>query len=279
MVVVVVGHDRSVPGRGGVGARLAAVTEPIDEETLQLAVGLARAAGDRTLRWFRAADLAVERKGDGTPVTAADRDAERWLREELRDAFPDDGILGEEEDAVAGTSGRRWIIDPIDGTKAFTCGVPLYSTLLALEDEDGIAVGVIHLPGLGETVWAGRGRGCWSDRGAAAVSDAEGLAGAYVMSSSFDTWTAAQVEAVTGAGAILRTWGDGYGYALVATGRVAAMVDPIVAPYDIAAMPVILAEAGGRFTDLAGAPTIEGGSGLASNGRVHDELLGLLAGG
>ena len=253
------------------------MSRPVDEDTLEQAVALARAAGDRTLRWFRADDLAVERKGDGTPVTAADRDAERWLREQLADRFPADGILGEEEEPTEGTSGRRWIIDPIDGTKAFTCGVPLYTTLLALEDEDGIAVGVIHLPGLGETVWAGRGRGCWSDRGPARVQPAGSLAGAYVMSSSFDTWTRAQVEALTGAGAVLRTWGDGYGYALVATGRVAALVDPIVAPYDIAARPVIRAEAGGRFTDLSGASTIEGGSGIASNGVLHDELLELLA--
>ena len=115
--------------------------------------------GERTLRWFRAADLEVERKGDGTPVTAADRDAERFLRERLAEAFPGDGVLGEEEAPTDGTTGRRWILDPIDGTKAFTCGVPLYSNLLALEDEHGIAVGVINLPALGETVWAGRGLG------------------------------------------------------------------------------------------------------------------------
>lgn len=250
---------------------------PIDQETLDLALGLARTAGGRTLRWFRAADLTVDRKADGTPVTAADRDAERFLREELQAAFPDDGILGEEEATVTGTSGRRWIIDPIDGTKAFTCGVPLYTTLLALEDEHGVAVGVIHLPALGETVWAGRGLGCWSERGPARVHERASLDRAYVMSSSLDTWTPAQLAAVAGAGAILRTWGDGYGYALVATGRVAAMVDPIVEPYDIGPMPVLLAEAGGRFTDLTGVGTIEGGSGLASNGRVHDELLALLA--
>jgi histidinol-phosphatase len=253
------------------------VAPPADQATLDLAVELARAAGERTLRWFRADDLVVERKGDGTPVTAADRDAEHFLRQELGAAFPDDGILGEEEAAVAGSSGRRWIIDPIDGTKAFTCGVPLFTTLLALEDEHGIAVGVICVPALGETVWAGRGLGCWSERGPARVQATTSLAGAYVMSSSFETWTPAQLAAVSDAGAILRTWGDGYGYALVATGRVAAMVDPIIAPYDVAPVPVILAEAGGRFTDLAGTPTIEGGHGLGSNGGVHEELLALLA--
>ncbi|MDP1818370.1 MAG: inositol monophosphatase family protein [Acidimicrobiales bacterium] len=249
---------------------------PVAQDTLDLAVKLTRAAGERTLRWFRAPDLAVEAKHDGTPVTAADRDAERFLRAELLAAFPADGVLGEEEAPKASTSGRRWVIDPIDGTKAFTCGVPLYSNLLALEDEHGIAVGVVNLPALGETVWAGRGRGCWSERGPARVSAAPTLDQAYVMSSSFVTWSPAQLAAVEGAGAILRTWGDGYGYALVATGRVAAMVDPIVAPYDIGPMPVLLDEAGGRFTDLAGALTIESGSGVATNGLVHDELLTLL---
>jgi histidinol phosphatase-like enzyme (inositol monophosphatase family) len=251
---------------------------PADQATLDLAVRLTREAGTRTLRWFRADDLTVDRKEDGTPVTAADRDAERFLREALGRAFPGDGVLGEEEDPTPSTSGRRWIIDPIDGTKAFTCGVPLYCNLLALEDEHGIAVGVVNLPALGETVWAGRGLGCWSERGPARVQAATSdLNGAYVMSSSFSGWSPAQIAALEGAGALLRTWGDGYGYALVATGRVAAMVDPVVAPYDIGPMPVLLAEAGGRFTDLAGADTIEGGSGLASNGAVHDQLLALLA--
>ena len=249
-----------------------------DQATLDRAVALAREAGDLTLRWFRSPDLVVEQKDDGTPVTAADRAAERHLREAFAAEFPDDGILGEEEAPLASRSGRRWILDPIDGTKAFTCGVPLYSTLLALEDEHGIAVGVIHLPGLGQTVWAGRGLGCWSERGPARVSDTGTVDGAYVMSSSFATWSEAQVARVQGAGAILRTWGDGYGYALVATGQVAAMVDPLVSPYDIGPMPVVFAEAGGRFTDLGGLPGIEHGSGIGTNGHVHDELLRLLAG-
>ena len=251
-------------------------TPPIDQATLDTAVALLRAAGQRTLRWFRSAELAVERKGDGSPVTVADRDAERFLREQIAAAFPGDAILGEEEAPTTGTTGRRWIIDPIDGTKAFTCGVPLYSNLLALEDEHGIAVGVVHLPALGETVWAGRGLGCWSEHGPARVSDHATLAGGYVMSSSFSHWGPGRVAALEEAGAVLRTWGDGYGYALVATGRVVAMVDPIVEPYDIGPMPVLLAEAGGRFTDLAGETTIESGSGMASNGHVHVELLALL---
>jgi fructose-1,6-bisphosphatase/inositol monophosphatase family enzyme len=185
-------------------------------------------------------------------------------------------VLGEEEAPAASTTGRRWIIDPIDGTKAFTCGVPLYSNLLALEDEHGIAVGVVNLPALGETVWAGRGRGCWSDRGPVTVSQVDSLDGAYVMSSSFGHWPEGRVAALEAAGAILRTWGDGYGYALVATGRVAAMVDPVVEPYDIGPMPVLLTEAGGRFTDWAGVESIETGSGVATNGHVHGQLLDLL---
>ena len=249
---------------------------PVDQATLDLAVRLTREAGERTLRWFRATDLQVDEKQDGTPVTAADRDAERYLRTELGAAFPQDGVLGEEEAPTESSSGRRWIIDPIDGTKAFTCGVPLYSNLLALEDEHGIAIGVINLPGLGETVWAGRGLGCWSDRGPARVATTSSLDGAYVMSSSFSHWRPEQVAAVSAAGAHLRTWGDGYGYALVATGRAAAMVDPIVEPYDVGPMPVLFSEAGGRFTDLDGDPGITGGSGLGTTGPIHDELLTLL---
>ena len=249
---------------------------PADRATLDAAVELLREAGRRTLGWFRAADLEVERKADGSPVTAADRAAERFLREELGRRFPGDGILGEEEAPAASTTGRRWILDPIDGTKAFTCGVPLYSNLLALEDEHGIAIGVVNLPALGETVWAGRGLGAWTERGPARVSDHPSVAGAYVMSSGVDVFRPEQLTALAAAGAVVRTWGDGYGYALVATGRVAAMVDPVVEPYDIGPMPVLLAEAGGRFTDLAGEPTIEQGSGVGSNGLVHDELLALL---
>jgi histidinol phosphatase-like enzyme (inositol monophosphatase family) len=250
---------------------------PVDPSLLDAAVDLAREAGDLTLRWFRSVDLSIDTKADGTPVTEADRAAERLVRQRLAERFPDDAVLGEEEDDRPGTSGRRWIVDPIDGTKSFTHGVPLYCTLLGVDDEHGSAAGVIHLPALGETVWAGRGRGCFVNGRPARVSDHATLRGAYVMSSGIDGWPGDTFAALLRAGVVVRTWGDGYGYALVATGRVEAMIDPVVAQWDMAPMPVILAEAGGTFTDLGGETRIDGGSGVASNGHLHAELLRLVA--
>jgi len=245
-------------------------------QLLELAVDLARAAGELTLGYFGSAGLAVDWKEDGTPVTQADRRAERFIREELELRHPGDGILGEEEDEKPSETGRRWIVDPIDGTKAFTHGVGLYSNLLALEDDRGIAVGVINVPALRETVYAARGLGCFFNGAPAHVSERDELAGGYLTSCSFSEWDEHALLAVKRAGLQLRTWGDGYGYALVATGRADAMVDPQAALYDLAPMPVILEEAGGRFTDLNGAQRADGGDGLATNGRIHEALLSLL---
>jgi histidinol-phosphatase len=213
-------------------------------------------------------------------VTEADRAVERFLRAELAARHPDDAIVGEEEEDRPGSSGRRWVIDPIDGTRSFTCGVPLYATLVALLEGNEPVLGIIHLPALGETVYAARGRGCWTNgRPARVAADRDGLAGAMVMTSGFDGWEPAQLSGLAAAGAHLRTWGDAYGYALVATGRVAAMVDPVAALWDLAPVPVILAEAGGRFTTLAGADGPDGGSGVGTSGGVfHDELLAVLRG-
>jgi histidinol phosphatase-like enzyme (inositol monophosphatase family) len=248
-----------------------------DADLLDTAVALVRQAGELTLRWFRSTSLVVDRKGDGTPVTEADRTAERFLRDEIARRFPDDTIVGEEEADRAGTSGREWIIDPIDGTKAFTHGVPLYCNLLAVNDEHGPALGVINLPALGETVYAGRGLGCFDNGEPAHVSERDRLAGSYVSSSGYDYWPTEPLLAVRDAGCQLRTWGDGYGYALVATGRIEAMVDPEVARWDVAAMPVIIGEAGGRYSDFGGTDDVTSGTGVATNGRIHDELLTLLA--
>ncbi len=251
---------------------------PADPALVTEAVELLRAAGEATLRWFRSADLAVDRQGDGTPVTQADREAERLIRAELEVRHPDDGVLGEEEAETPGTSGRRWIIDPIDGTKAFTHGVPLYSNLLAVEDEHGIAIGVINIPALGETVWAGRGLGCFSNGAPARVSTVASVEQSFISTSGFSPWSDEGLLALQHTGAHLRTWGDGYGYVLVATGRLEAMVDPAAELYDLAPMPVIMAEAGGRFSSLDGDDGPGHGSGIASNGLVHESLLATLGG-
>jgi len=254
---------------------------PVDRALLDEAVILCRSAGASTLKWFTSAELVVDEKGDGTPVTQADREAERLVRRHLAENHPEDTVLGEEEDDVTGRSGLTWIVDPIDGTKAFTRGVPLYSSLLAIVDEYGPAVGVIDLPALGHTVWAGRGLGCFFDGRPARVSTRPGPPDAVLSSSDFTHWDDTHLLAVKQDGFQLRTWGDGYGYALVATGAIEAMVDPEVSLWDIAPMPVILAEAGGRFTGTDGSePALVPGpqaSGVASNGLVHERVLRCLS--
>ena len=227
-------------------------------------------------------DLRIERKSDGTPVTQADRAAERFLRERIAQAYPDDTVVGEEEADHLGSSTRRWVIDPIDGTKAFSHGVGTFSNLLYLEDEHGPAVGVINLPALGETVWAGRGRGAFLDGVACQVSDRSQVQGSYLTCSGFHGWTAEMFDRVNGAGVQIRTWGDAYGYALVASGRIEAMFDPVMAFWDVAPMLVILPEAGGTITRRDGggdwAPDENGEfSAVGSNGVLHDAFVTLLA--
>jgi histidinol-phosphatase len=273
---------------------------PADPVLLHELRDLLLEAGEITLRWFRGSDLGLEWKSDGTPVTAADKAGERFLREQIGRRHPADAILGEEEDEIAGTSGRRWVIDPIDGTKAFTRGVPLYTNLLAVEDEHGIAVGAINVPALGEIVYAGRGLGCFVMSGLgpgsgslagarvgsgmsaaherpAHVSEESDPERAVLTTSGYDYWTEPMLVAARRSGFTMRTWGDGYGYVLVATGRVEVMVDPYANPWDLAPMPVILSEAGGRLTSLAGEPGWTHGNAVASNGHVHAAVLDALA--
>jgi histidinol-phosphatase len=253
---------------------------PVPLELLVEARDLLRAAGELTLRSFRSPTLGVEWKPDGTPVTEADRAAERFLRDELARRHPGDGILGEEEGETPGTSGRRWILDPIDGTKAFRQGVPLFSNLLALEDEHGIALGIVNLPALGETVYAARGRGAFTldlrGEHPARVSDVSEPRGALLTTSGYDYWPEPMLLRLRRSGFQMRTWGDGYGYALLATGRVDVMVDPVVNRWDVAPMLVLVTEAGGRFTDLAGVARYDGGNGLGTNGHLHEAALALL---
>lgn len=252
---------------------------------LSLAVRIARSAGEVTLRYFRRSDLDVQRKDDASPVTVADRNAELHLREAIAAAFPDDAILGEEFPAQEGTSGYRWILDPIDGTKSFISGVPLYSTLIGVEHEGRATIGVIEIPALDERVWAAVGGGAWTTRGEeqprqARVSTKTRLADGLFVATQVDSFAArGRGEAfrrLESAAGITRTWGDGYGYLLVATGRAEVMVDPVMNVWDAAALLPVVTEAGGTFTDWRGQTTIRGGEGIATNGRVFEEVLRLV---
>ncbi|MEN6405097.1 MAG: histidinol-phosphatase [Thermoguttaceae bacterium] len=253
------------------------------QSRLDLAVAAAQEAGRLTLDYFRRDDLEVQRKGDNTPVTAADRGAEQLLRRRIAEAFPDDGVLGEEfPDQQPGKSGFRWIVDPIDGTKSFIHGVPLYTNLVAVEFEGRSVVGVINAPATGECVYAARGSGAWQIRDGlpprpARVSRRATLSESLFVTSevlSFDkTRRRAAYDRMQAAARLTRTWGDAYGYMMVATGRAEVMIDPIVAIWDVAPLPPILEEAGGTMTDWTGRPTHLAGEGVATNGLVLEEVL------
>jgi len=246
------------------------------ESVLAEAVEIAESAAQLTLRWFQGSGLGVRTKQDGTVVTEADVAAEDLVRSILSDRYPNDAVFGEERGETAGTSGRRWVIDPIDGTISFVHGVPLYSTLLALFDADGPAVGVICLPALGETVAAGRGLGAFYNGSPCRVSTIDTLSEAVVTSSAYDTewWGEDALLSIASSGAQIRTWGDGYGYALVATGRAEAMVEPSLNPWDIAPMFTVLPEAGGRITGWDGTPADRNEGGwISSNTHLHEDLV------
>jgi histidinol-phosphatase len=254
---------------------------------LMLALQAAREAGKITLEYFRREDLEVERKGDDSPVTAADRKAEEHLRNRIAEAFADDAVLGEEMSDRPGNSAFRWILDPIDGTKSFISGVPLYGTLVGIEYGRHGVVGVVHIPGLAETVYAAIGHGAWHSRGDAPprpthVSQKRTLGEGLFCTSDVrgfgDAGRTAAYERLQAGARLARTWGDCYGYLLVATGRAELMVDPRMNVWDCAALQPILEEAGGTFTDWNGTPTIHAGEALATNGHVLDEVLKLVRG-
>ena len=251
---------------------------------LQLAVAAARKAGDLTLTYFQRDDLGVEIKADDSPVTVADRGAEQLLRREIAAAFPGDGILGEEFGEQAGTSGYRWILDPIDGTKSFISGVPLYGTLIGIEREGRSVVGVIHIPGLGETAYAAQGEGAWYVKGSVAPRPTRVSKKPSLREGLFCTSEVRNFERIgrrdaydklQAAARISRSWGDAYGYLLVATGRAELMVDPMMHVWDCAALQPVIEEAGGTFTDWNGTPTIHAANSIATNGLVLDEVLAI----
>jgi histidinol phosphatase-like enzyme (inositol monophosphatase family) len=249
------------------------------KELLEFAVEIAQEAGAITSRYFKQA-IVAERKADRSFVTIADRETERHLRARIGKAFPDDGILGEEEGENESKSGRRWIVDPIDGTYSFVHGVPLYSVLLALEIDDEPMIGVVNVPELDEIVFAGRGLGCFLNGQPARVSSTGSLDEALLLCTDFGTC------APNGFGAAAarlqdrvearRTWGDAYGHMLVATGRAEIMLDPIMNVWDCAPLLPILKEAGGTFTNWRGEETIHGGNAVSTNGLLFDEVMSII---
>ncbi len=254
-------------------------------DRLELARQIAQEAGALTLRYFQQSDLQIDLKRDATPVTVADREAEQLLRKRIGVQFPEDGILGEELGEQEGSSGFRWIVDPIDGTKSFIHGVPLYAVLVGVEFHNEGRAGVIHFPALGETAFAAIGHGAWHHHGdsepsRARVSKVNSLSEGLFCTSSIsgfrkrDAWPF--LERLANAARLTRTWGDAYGYFLIATGRAEVMVDPALNVWDAAAVLPVIIEAGGQFTDWHGRPTIYNGEGIASNGLVHDEVLRLI---
>lgn len=245
-------------------------------ELLDFATDLAHEAGALTLRYY-GGTVDYESKGDGSPVTVADKKAEELIRGRVEERYPQHSILGEEYGESNEGSRVRWILDPIDATRSFMRGVPLYGVLIGIEVEGEAVVGVCHFPPLQETVAAGRGMGCTWNGAPCRVSPVDRMESAVVLTTDVERllsreegpgWRRLQQRA-----AFSRTWGDCYGHALVATGRAEVMVDPVQASWDGGPFLTILTEAGGRFTTLDGRAVLHGGSGVSTNGLLHDEVL------
>jgi histidinol-phosphatase len=242
----------------------------IRQDTLLHAVSeVARVTGDVALSHFHTR-LDVETKRDGSPVTIADRAAEETARAWITARFPNDAILGEEFGADGDQTGRRWLIDPIDGTKTFVRGVPLWGTLIAVVQGEEVLAGAVNCAAVGEIVVAASGEGSWWNGSRAQVSQQSDIARSTVLSTAVRfaphlergaRWSELAAEA-----AVARTWGDCYGYLLVATGRAELMVDHAMSPWDSAALIPVVREAGGEFSDWAGRVTPFGDGAMATNG-------------
>jgi len=247
---------------------------------MEAAAEVAKRAGDVANRYFGSL-LTVESKGDGSPVTIADRSAEQAAREWIQQRFPEDAVLGEEFGLDARGSVRRWIVDPIDGTKSFVRGVPLWGTLVAVVEDETVLAGAAYFPAMNEMLAAAPELGCWWNGTRVKVSATMRVADATVLTTD-ERFPAAPAErregwrSLSAAAAVSRSWGDCYGYLLVATGRADVMVDGILADWDAAALLPAVTEAGGVFTDWSGNVTAFGRSAIATNGTLATEARFLL---
>lgn len=256
-------------------------------DDLRLAHVMADAADDLTLRRFRAVDLRVETKPDLTPVSDADQAVEESIRSTLRRARPRDAVIGEEF-GKTGYGARSWVIDPIDGTKNYVRGVPVWATLIALMDEGRVVVGLVSAPALGRRWWAARDSGAWTGRSLSRatrcqVSSVSRLEDASFSYSSLGGWEeAGRLQEFLDLNRSVwrsRAYGDFWSHMMVAEGSVDVSAEPELSPWDIAALTVIVEEAGGTWTDLTGVPDLDGGSLVCSNGPLHGEVLKRLGGG
>jgi histidinol-phosphatase len=247
---------------------------------LDFAAEMAWQAGKITLRYFQSG-VGVDQKADDSPVTIADHEAEAFMRAVIGKNFPAHAIIGEEEGrSGAADAEYRWVLDPIDGTRSFIRGVPLYGVLVGLLRGDEPVLGVIHLPALNETVYAADGLGCYWNGRACRVSQVDRLDQALLTGTIAHGYErhgkAAGFKALQERTALFRTWGDCYAYALVATGRAEIALDPAMSLWDAAALLPILREAGGSYSDWQGNPTVHNQEGLATNGLLLDSVLGIL---
>ncbi|MBO0767349.1 MAG: histidinol phosphatase [Solirubrobacterales bacterium] len=257
---------------------------------LALALALADIADQITTPKFKAADLEVETKPDLTPVSESDKAAELAIREHLKQVRPDDAVVGEEFGAEEAKNGRRWILDPIDGTKSYVRGMPTWSTLIALQDQGETIVAVVAMPAVARRWWATKGGGAWTLNRALGGGEAErcqvskvpDLAHAQLGWSGIEDWDAEgkgeQIIKLARSCWRTRGMGDAWQYMLVAEGAFEIATDPEATLWDLAAPALIVEEAGGTFTSVSGDPDPGTGSGLATNGLVHDRVLAILAG-
>jgi len=246
------------------------------QELLDFGVGLAREAGEITLRYFRKT-FETRLKGKDNFVTQADLETEEFMRRRIEEKFPGDAVVGEEFGEREGTTNRRWIIDPIDGTYSFVHGVPFYGVLVGLEIGGEPTVGVVNMPALDEIVYAAKGAGCFWNGAPARVSRTAALGDALLLATDFGACArhgfGRAADELQRRASARRTWGDCYGYVLVATGRADVMLDPVMNIWDCAALLPIIEEAGGHFTDWRGERTIRGGDAISTNGLLFEEVM------
>ncbi len=250
---------------------------------LDFAAQAAYEAGRLTLGYFGTAAASPETKPDDTPVTVADREAERVMRSAIRQRYPRHAIIGEEfEDEGEEGASHRWVLDPIDGTKAFVRGVPLYGVLIGLEIKGRCEVGAAYFPALDEMLYAATGEGCYLNGRRVRVSDTERLADGIVCftdAKGFEKYgREAEWRRILSSAGEARGWSDAYGHALVATGRAEAMLDPAMNPWDCGPFPPILREAGGYFGDWSGSETIYGNEAISTTQALLSEVLRLIEG-